>query len=85
MIMTGLIIADIQSTHASHQYIYHLLSNLFESIGIAILVANIFSFVIGTDQFMEYIRERLINIEIKGSEYLIDKRGQYPFSIHITL
>jgi len=38
------------------------MSNLFQSVGIAILVANIFSFVIGTEQFMQYIRERLINI-----------------------
>jgi len=45
-------------------YIINLVANLFQSVGLAILVANIFSFTIGTEEFLKYIRERLMKIVV---------------------
>lgn len=64
LILLGLVAADIQSTHISHQYILNVISRLFESVGIAIFVANIFTFTIGTDEFLHFVRNRLISIVI---------------------
>lgn len=64
LILIGLVLSDIESTHKSHQYLFNLASNLLESIGIAIFVANIFTFVIGTEEFLKFIREKLVGIVV---------------------
>lgn len=62
LILLGLITATAQPGHPSHAYLIDLISKLLENTGIAIFVANIFTFTIGTDEFIRYIRDRLINI-----------------------
>ena len=64
LVLIGLIFASIESSHKEHQYFFDLISKLSESVGIAILVANIFSFTIGTTEFLQYIRQRLIDIVV---------------------
>jgi len=64
LILIGLLLTSLEASHPSHGFFINLLSKLSESIGISILIANIFSFTIGTEQFLEYIRERLIKIVI---------------------
>lgn len=62
LILGGLMFSSLQESHPSHAYILGLISKLLESTGIAIFVANIFTFTIGTDEFINYIRDKLINI-----------------------
>jgi hypothetical protein len=64
LILIGIILSSVQVNHISHVYILSLISKLFESIGIAIFVANIFTFTIGTDEFLKYIRDKLMRIVI---------------------
>lgn len=61
-ILAGLVMSSIQADHESHAYLCGLIASLLESIGVAMFVANIFTFTIGTEQFLSYIRDRLINI-----------------------
>ncbi|MDD5393193.1 MAG: hypothetical protein PHE17_09260 [Thiothrix sp.] len=64
LILIGLVVSDVVSTHESHLYILKLISSLLQNIGIAIFVANIFTFIIGTEEFLTLVRERLVNIII---------------------
>lgn len=41
-----------------------MLSQLFQSTGVALFIGSIFTFVLSTEQFVAFIRERLINIVI---------------------
>jgi len=52
-------------------YLAQIGIELLKNIGIAILVANVFSFIIGTQQFIDFIRDKLINIVI--SKNFIEK------------
>ncbi len=58
--LSGINIKDAQTI----TYLINLGANLFQSVGLAILVANIFSFTIGTEEFLKYIRERLMKIVV---------------------
>lgn len=62
LIMGGLVFSSAQAGHPSHSYLLGLTSKLLESTGIAIFIANIFTFTIGTNEFIKYIREKLMNI-----------------------
>jgi len=64
LILIGLIFAEMQQSHPSHAYLLGLISKLFESVGIAMLVASVFSFTLGTEEFLNYIRDRLMSIVI---------------------
>jgi len=44
------------------KYWWDVLSNVLVNLGIAIFIANIFNFIIGTESFVSYIRDKLINI-----------------------
>lgn len=57
-------IAGINIKDTAGKYSLNLVSNLIGNIGIAILVSNIFSFILGTNEFLSYIRERLMDIVI---------------------
>lgn len=74
LILIGLIANGLKSENLLFQYILTLLSQLFQSIGVAILVANIFTFIIGTEQFVKYIREKLVNIVV--SKDFVSKLNQ---------
>lgn len=62
LIMGGLLFSSAQADHPSHAYLLGLISKLLESTGVAIFIANIFTFTISTNEFVKYIREKLMNI-----------------------
>lgn len=62
LILVGLIFAASSSSHPSHMYLLGLISKFLESVGIAIFVAHIFTFTLGTEEFISFIRDRLINV-----------------------
>jgi hypothetical protein len=64
LILIGLILSGLTSENSLGQYVLVLVSQLLQSTGIAILVANIFTFILGTEQFVNYIREKLVSIVI---------------------
>lgn len=64
LILIGLILSGLKIENSLGQYVLVLVSQLLQSIGIAILVANIFTFILGTEQFVNYIREKLVSIVI---------------------
>lgn len=74
LILFGILISTIPSDNKIVSFLIEILSKIIESVGIAILIANIFSFTIGTQDFLNYIRERLIKIVI--SKEFITKLSQ---------
>lgn len=64
LIITSVLMHLLASTHSGHAFLLKLIADVISSIGIAVLVANIFSFTIGTEEFLKFIRERLIKIVI---------------------
>lgn len=66
--------SEIEYQNKSMQYIINLTSQFFQSVGVAILVANIFTFILGTEEFVTYIREKLVNIVV--SKEFISKLNQ---------
>ncbi|MCB1584177.1 MAG: hypothetical protein R3E90_15030 [Marinicella sp.] len=64
LILLGLLIHQTDHQNKTVDFIVEISAMFLESIGIAILVANIFSFTIGTNQFLSYVRERLIDVVI---------------------
>lgn len=74
LVLLGLISASAQNHHPSHQYLLGLLSSLLQNIGVAIFVANIFSFILGTNEFLDFIRDRLISLVL--SKDFITKLSQ---------
>lgn len=64
MILFGILISLLNPSDPLISFLLKISSNLTEDIGIAILIANIFSFTIGTEQFLDYIRDRLVKIVV---------------------
>lgn len=62
IILLGLFLKEISIQNQTLMNIKLLLADALQNIGLAIIVANIFNFIIGTDQFIDYIREKLIEI-----------------------
>jgi len=68
MILLGLIIQqqlslnDIKNVYV--QYGLDILGKLLENGGITLFIANIFTFIIGTEDFINYIRQKLMKIII---------------------
>jgi len=60
----GILISFITSSNHTVSFLIEICSKIIESIGISILIANIFSFTIGTEQFLDYIRDRLVKVVI---------------------
>jgi hypothetical protein len=74
LILLGILISIIKTSNPTLNFIIDIASKVIESIGISILIANIFSFIIGTENFLEYIRDRLVKIVI--SKEFISKLSQ---------
>lgn len=64
LIVFSVLLAMLAESHSNHGFLIKLLADTLSSVGIAILVANIFSFTIGTEKFLHFIRERLIKIVV---------------------
>ncbi|MBE0465559.1 hypothetical protein [Halomonas colorata] len=64
LIVSSITLVSLSKNHSNHFFVIELIANVMSSVGIAILVANIFSFTIGTEEFLKFIRERLIKIVI---------------------
>ena len=64
LILVGLIFSGQSSEDKTIDYILALLSQLFQSTGVALFIGSIFTFILSTEQFVAFIRERLINIVI---------------------
>lgn len=66
-ILIGLVLSSLNNPNNPNQtasYLISLLSSFFKDIGMAVFVGNIFSFILGTNEFFGYIRDRLIKIII---------------------
>ncbi len=65
LILAGEILDSILSNYQGHaRYWINILSKMSTNIGLAIFVANIFNFILGTESFISYIRDKLIKIII---------------------
>jgi predicted DNA binding protein len=64
LIISSILFVEIFSKQGDEIFIVTVVANTISSIGIAIFVANIFTFTIGTEEFLQFIRERLIKIVI---------------------
>lgn len=64
LVLIGLLLSTIKHDNLIIEFTFYALSLLFTNVGIATFIANIFTFIMGTDQFVEFIREKLINIVI---------------------
>lgn len=64
LILVGLVSSALKHEAPMVQYVLVLISQFFQSVGVAIFVANIFTFVLGTEEFVKYIREKLVNIVV---------------------
>lgn len=64
LIVSGLAASGNTFDNSMLKYLFDLFSQLLQSVGLAILVANIFTFIMGTDQFMKYVREKLVSIVV---------------------
>ncbi|MFC1591460.1 hypothetical protein ACFL43_02940 [Thermodesulfobacteriota bacterium] len=58
------VILDLTTPDNSTKYIYSILVDFCKTLGIALLISNIFNFVLGTQKFINFIRDKLINIII---------------------
>lgn len=64
LILAGLMLTDVSVENSKIKFITYLTSLLLTNVGVAIFVANIFTFILGTEEFISFIRDRLINIVI---------------------
>ena len=68
MILIGLIIQLELSMHTINnvymKYSIDILGKLLENGGIALFIANIFTYIIGTEDFINYIRQKLMKIVV---------------------
>ena len=66
-ILIGLVLSSFDFSNGYGQiipYSLSLMASFFKDIGIAVFVGNIFSFIMGTNEFFGYIRDRLVRIII---------------------
>lgn len=63
-ILAGLMLSDASTENSKINFIIYISSLLLTNIGVAMFVANIFTFILGTEEFISFIRDRLINIVI---------------------
>lgn len=64
IILLGLITSNQRTESDLGNFLLSLISMLLTNLGVAIFVANIFTFILGTEEFISFIRDRLINIVI---------------------
>jgi len=64
----------------------NLMIKTFEAIGIAIFVGNIFTFVLGTEQFVDYIRDRVLSL-MTSKEFIskLPKEEKRNILAHVLL
>lgn len=62
LILLGLMLSSTTQTDQTLKYIVSLFSGLLQNIGLSIIIGCIFDFIIGTEDFIKYIRERLVDI-----------------------
>lgn len=86
LLLIGLIISTVdKSEFPEVTYLLTLSANLFQSVGLAIFIANIFTFIIGTNQFLSFIRDRLVQIVVsKNFISTLNQEEQYKL-LHLTL
>lgn len=87
LILFSFIVIDISTFFQITQvkYLIKLTAKLLESIGIAIFVANIFTFILGTNEFMNYIRKKLMKIVISKDFITQLKEDEQKKLLHLTL
>ena len=72
LILIGLLINKIEIDQLCYPFLFHIkdiFTLLTQSIGIAIFVANIFTFHLGTKEFFNYVEEMLLKI-IVSKEFI---------------
>lgn len=74
LILFGILISMIPSSNKTVSFIIEVIAKIIESIGVAIFIGHIFTFTMGTEEFLNYIRNRLIKIVI--SKEFITKLSQ---------
>ncbi len=66
-------------------YFIELIAKLLESVGIAIFIANIFTFILGTNEFMTYVRKKLMKIVISKDFITQLNEDEQKKLLHLTL
>lgn len=66
-------------------YFIHLLSSLLETTGLAIFISNIFTFILGSDEFLKIIRKRLANIVVSKDFITTLSKEEQIKLLHLTL
>lgn len=66
-------------------YVIKLLSNLLETTGLAIFISNIFTFILGSDEFIRTIRKRLANIVVSKDFITTLSKDEQIKLLHLTL
>lgn len=74
LVLAGLALAPYDPQHAASNFALSLAKDLLKTTGVALLVANVFTFTMGTEQFMEYVRRRLIDIVV--SKQFVDRLSE---------
>jgi len=77
LVLIGIVIQPSPSSIGSYLSFQALGAKLLESIGVAMFVANIFTYMLGTKQFVSYIRNKLIGIVV-SKEFItkLDEKEQ---------
>lgn len=69
LILVGILLFESKPSDEQLSFIAEIIAKTLESIGIAIFVANIFSFTLGTEEFLNYIRDHLVKVVV-SKEFL---------------
>jgi len=90
IILIGLIIEQQISSNTTPtsnltHYLLTLLSNLFQGIGLAVFIANIFTFILGTNEFLQYIRNILMKVVISKEFITTLNQSEQQKLLHLSL
>lgn len=76
---------NIDKDYIKTVYFIHLLSNLLETTGLAIFISNIFTFILGSEEFLKTIRKRLANIVVSKDFITTLSKEEQIKLLHLTL
>lgn len=76
---------NIEKEYVKTIYFVHLLVSFLESVGLAIFISNIFTFILGTNEFLKVIRQRLVNIVVSKDFITTLSKEEQIKLLHLTL
>jgi len=85
LILVGVVFSGVKVDGNTSQYVVGLIASLFQNIGVAIFVANIFTFILGTKEFMDDIRKKLIDIVLSKDFVTALSKEEQKKLLHMVL